>query len=342
LTGIVLGMLLLVSGVLLTRAGPGQTRPATVVPALAPLADATSIPDQELPIRLGDADAEPDLRLHPNGAIEMIARSGTLYISPYLSFSSLAQDGLWAIAGNRDVSGVVLREVQRGRLVDGPALQVRWEGQSLRGWLRPGDLAGELRISRRRTVDGSVEFQVTTITRVARQLDAHQADYVDVSWSGLQPLSLALGPEPGYPLVPTESDYPFGRPLTFLSVLPEGVDLMRASSAEKGPFTRLAHWLRHDPVVRIHAAGQLVCTFVLEGFVAQASPELSPTAGWGMPVNSIVVEATAFRDQQPTGVWVGYTLADTGLGRGYHTVGTAPGTYVSTLRITLPAGSFGE
>jgi len=40
-------------------------------------------------------------------------------------------------------------------------------------------------------------------------------------------------------------------------------------------------------------------------------------------------------NNQPTGVRVDYDLAQTEVGRGYHAVGTAAGTYVSTLTIVF-------
>jgi hypothetical protein len=251
-------------------------------------------------------------------------------------FGSIAQNGFWAIWGNRDSSYTEIERVGRGKYEGADALCVVWSAKSFKSWLKPGELSGETLIEQRQIEDRSAEIQITTITHLTRQIDTHQSIYFGLEWSGKEPITLSIGREQPYNLVPTASDYPFGAPATFMTVMNDRVSLLKASSAEKGPFKTLASFPKENPVFRIMSANRPVCQFMLEGFVEQASQELSPTAGWGLPVNDIFLEAAQFTADQPSGVWIGFTLAGTGLGRGFHAVGTAPGTYVSKLQVSIP------
>ena len=108
-----------------------------------------------------------------------------------------------------------------------------------------------------------------------------------------------------------------------------------AQRKEKGPFTELAQG-PHDP------AGPLTLTFMdgespklkvtLLDFTAQAGTVLSPTAGWGIPVNAVEF---SFDDSIGT-VTVWFTLAATGIGRGWDTVAHPPGTYRNRIKVEEP------
>ena len=43
--------------------------------------------------------------------------------------------------------------------------------------------------------------------------------------------------------------------------------------------------------------------------------------------------------EAPNGIWINFALADTSVGRGFHSVGTAPGSYLSKLKLTIPLNS---
>jgi hypothetical protein len=240
------------------------------------------------------------------------------------------------LLGNWDTTSITIEEVYTGKYNETDALYFRWSAKSYRSWVKPDDLSGETRIEQHQTEDSSVEIRITTVTRLARQIDAHLASFFDVEWHGQDPITLSIGHEQPYNWLPTRSDYPFGAPATFMTVMDDRVLLLKGSSAEKGPFKTLAEFPGKDPLFQIMVASRPVCQFILEGFVEQASRELSPTAGWGTPVNSISLEAIRFTGDQPSGVWICFTLADTGIGRGFHAVGTGPGTYVSTLKMSIP------
>ena len=131
-------------------------------------------------------------------------------------------------------------------------------------------------------------------------------------------------------------DYPFGRPARFATLHPGGrFQVVEASSGEKGPFTVLADGtLGDEPLeMTLHDGDAVAATIRLHDFASQASTELSPTAGWGIPQNDVT-----FRLDEITGdveIHVGW--ASTGIGRGWDTVGHAAGVYRNRIDVELAA-----
>ena len=77
--------------------------------------------------------------------------------------------------------------------------------------------------------------------------------------------------------------------------------------------------------------GRPLYDVTFEDFASQASTDLSPTAGWGLPQNAIQFTRRDGDPSQP--VFVSLTLASTGIGRGFESVGTAAGTYVNRFEV---------
>jgi hypothetical protein len=71
----------------------------------------------------------------------------------------------------------------------------------------------------------------------------------------------------------------------------------------------------------------------LADWSAEADTTLSPTAGWGVPVNAIEFSLVSDQPSAPASIFV--TLAGTSVGRGWDCVGHNPGTYRN--RILLEA-----
>lgn len=69
------------------------------------------------------------------------------------------------------------------------------------------------------------------------------------------------------------------------------------------------------------------CRLVFEDWAAQVSTAPSPTAGWGVPQNSIQFFSSR------SGSLVALTLAETGPGRGWASVGHAEGTYRNRIHV---------
>lgn len=147
--------------------------------------------------------------------------------------------------------------------------------------------------------------------------------------------TISFGPtgQTRFPIEP--ADYPTGRPVQLAYL---GADLtlhvVRARDAEKGPFTELAKGpLKRDESLSIELRPNDAmdtdkgCRLVFEDWTSQLSTEPSPTAGWGLPQNSIQFFS---RDGESL---VLLTLAETGPGRGFDSVGHAAGTYRNRLRV---------
>jgi hypothetical protein len=78
--------------------------------------------------------------------------------------------------------------------------------------------------------------------------------------------------------------------------------------------------------------GEPVCRITLDDWPPQAGRSLSPTAGWGLPVNAI--EFSQLGDGSgggPISIWV--ALSATSVGRGWDSAGHAAGTYRNRMRI---------
>ncbi len=132
------------------------------------------------------------------------------------------------------------------------------------------------------------------------------------------------------------SDYPTGRPLRSAHLLAGGrFVVVETTTGEKGPFRTLATGplARGGPLtITVLDDGHPIADVQLLDWAAQASTEPSPTAGWGIPQNAIEFKLDGDAPASSASIFV--TLASTGVGRGFDTVGHAPGTYRSTLRLS--------
>lgn len=70
---------------------------------------------------------------------------------------------------------------------------------------------------------------------------------------------------------------------------------------------------------------------VLEDWSRQCGRQLSPTAGWGLPVNAIEFSLLGDAPQSAAALWI--TLAGTSVGRGWDSVGHRAGTYRNRLQV---------
>jgi len=107
--------------------------------------------------------------------------------------------------------------------------------------------------------------------------------------------------------------------------------VVEAQSAEKGPFRTLCQGKAGDaPLLStLYDAEHPVCRLRLDDWARQASRQLSPTAGWGVPVNAVVF--SRFDDHPAAAVWLWMSLASTSVGRGCDSVGHVPGTNRLTI-----------
>jgi hypothetical protein len=110
--------------------------------------------------------------------------------------------------------------------------------------------------------------------------------------------------------------------------------VVEAASGEKGPFRELAAGplARGAPlVVTLLDGDRPVCELELMDWAAQASVELSPTAGWGLPANAVEFERLGDSPGEAVALWV--TLAGTSVGRGWDSVGHRAGVYRNWINV---------
>jgi hypothetical protein len=189
------------------------------------------------------------------------------------------------------------------RSVDPPAWKVsRVEGDALdvRTSCPDFDAHGRIWIAA-----GKIRMRIGTTFK--REIAAHLATALTVRIPGGAAIE-------GHPWNP-------GDPSEFIAFREGRMEFLRASHHEKGPFETLAFWPPHDPVLDI--GGWRVEVL---GWADQASRSESPTAGWGISQGAIERVEDEF-------LW---EFAATSIGRGWHTVRTAPGTYVLEVVLSRP------
>jgi hypothetical protein len=162
---------------------------------------------------------------------------------------------------------------------------------------------------------------------------------------GHRRLELEFSPCTGVPIEVRKFDHPFGRPARFAFVdQSRTFRVVEATSGEKGPFRALASG-RLGPeeplIVGLRDNGRLVGRISLLDWSGQADTTISPTAGWGVPVNAIEFSLADDQPSSPASIFV--TLAGTSVGRGWDCVGHKPGIYRNRILIEAirdqPSGS---
>jgi hypothetical protein len=178
-------------------------------------------------------------------------------------------------------------------------------------------------------------IDITAHCELPGQVYSHLNSFADLTVHGHQALSLEFSPCPGVPIEVTPSDYPVGRPRRFAYLSRSGeFCVVEATSGEKGPFRSLAAGTLRpgDPLTLTFCdSGKPRCSVTLLDWSAQCSTQLSPTAGWGVPVNAIEFTREGNAPSAPASIWI--TLAGTSIGRGFDSVGHAAGVYRNRMRI---------
>jgi len=244
----------------------------------------------------------------------------SLEIAPLLSFHSRSPDRFWTLlAKPADRIGPTRRLL--GRRHSGHALSLRYHSD--------GSELLEIVCAD----DGSID--ISAHCTLPREVYSHLNSFADLTVYGHQTLSLEFSPCPGVPIEVTPSDYPVGRPRRFAYLSPGGeFRVVEATSGEKGPFRHLASGLLKpgDPLtIMLCDSGRPRCSVTLLDWSAQCSTQLSPAAGWGVPVNAIEFTREGNAPSAPAAIWI--TLAGTSIGRGFDSVGHAAGVYRNRMRI---------
>ena len=300
------------------RAGPPSTLPVNLP---LPELDATDADLPRDPIQLGVAT-----EVHAaSGAVRLRCGSLRLDVYPLLTFQSRSPDRCWTI-----LAPLALRVGSRWRVAAGridKMVQLTYRG----------DETGYLAVSPRGEAGG---LSIEAFARLDQPVYSHLNTFCEIGIAGHKRLALSFSPCPDARIDVLPSDYPVGRPRRLAYVDADGrFRVVEATSGEKGPFHELAAGplRRGEPLaITLYDDESGVCCVVLDDWAAQAGTALSPTAGWGLPVNAIEFSREGDAPGSEAALFI--TLAGTSVGRGWDTVGHAPGTYRNRMRIE-PVGA---
>lgn len=264
----------------------------------------------------------PDRFSFQMGDGTVVARhgSGFLSVNPILRFQSTSPDGFWTL-----LAPPVEFDWRKVRVV--PGMAGRKDHFFYHGKIASSDLNIVPWTNR-------TEVALNCQTVLPVPVYSHLNSFTELFFSGSDRLFVSFSPCPGkIEILP--SDYPAGRPARFAAMMPEGIlKVVEASSGEKGPFKVLTEGViaRDAPVALTLWSGETpVYRVTFHDWAALASNQLSPTAGWGMPENAI--EFSLADGARAAMIYL--TLAGTSVGRGWDSVGHAPGVYRNRVTIEL-------
>ncbi len=296
------------------RAAPATTRPLN--PELPTLAAASEQPSPPQWIPLGTrAQFLPE-----TASLRLVHQGCTLVVDPLLTFHSRSPDRFWTLFAPRAFHGAPARSLA--------AWQTRSNGIHT---VYTGFSTDAVEAAR--TTNDTVEL--TAFTRLPKAVHSHLNAFTEVTITGHQRLLLRFSPCPDVPIEVPAMEYPRGRPARLAYLDSQGgFHVVQASSGEKGPFRPLASGRldRGQPLtITVLDRDQPVASLTLLDWSSQASTDLSPTAGWGLPQNAIEFSLSDPDPSSPAALFI--TLASTSVGRGFESVSHTPGTYRNRMRI---------
>jgi len=271
---------------------------------------------------LADVRGEPTKDDAATGQVSFPCGKEHVRVGPLLTFESRSPDATWTVLAPPDAFGPQRKFEAFAKAKSGFRARYKDDGES--SLIATKDSRG---------VD--IEAVSTLPNVVYSHLNAFTLIHVPFETT----VSFSPTGQERFPVDP--SDYPSGRPMQLAYL---GADIafhvVRASDAEKGPYTELAKGRlgRDEPLtieIRHKDGSPGTCKLTFKDWAAQVSTEPSPTAGWGVPQNSIQLLS---RGKEAL---ILLTLAETGPGRGWRSVGHADGTYKNRIRVdtvmTAPA-----
>ncbi len=260
-----------------------------------------------------------------DASVTMRFENLTIFASPLLRFLSRSPDGCWTA-----FVPASLREGTEPRFLSVKPLDR--PQSSLWSYSFPGQGPAQFRLGRR---PGSQSLEIEALSQNDRPIHSHLNSYCDLELRGHRRLSLEFSPCPGTRVEVRKFDYPVGRPARFAFVDRERrFRVVEATSGEKGPFRVLAEGRleRPEPLrITLHDEDRPVSSVTLHDWSAQAGTELSPTAGWGVPVNAIEFSLNEDAPSSPASIFI--TLAATSIGRGWDCVTHPSGVYRNRMTI---------
>ena len=275
------------------------------IPSVFPLASGTTI-------------------LPSDGSVQV--RCGTLKIDlqPLLTFESRSPDRCWTVFAARKFQSSPRRSLT-GQFGGGDG-----ENTVL---LRYEEIGAQLL-----KVTGATpgrESSIEAFATLAEPVYSHLNSFCSIVVSGHRRLAISFSPCGDARIDLQPADYPTGRPLRSAFIDADRMfHVVEARSGEKGPFRELARGPlpRAEPLrMTLYDDGHAACVMTFDDWADQAGTALSPTAGWGLPVNAIEFSLLSDPPESSVGIWM--TLAATSVGRGWDSVGHSAGTYRNRIQI---------
>ena len=274
------------------------------------------------PARAGDhrmVRLTHDAQLHPiDGRVVVRRDKLVLNVEPMLSFADRSPDRCWTALAPPEEDTATTRKLL-SQVRDGTGWKLFYKDED----------ASELEVT---THGGAIELDARS--RLAHPIFSHANSFAELTIQGQHELSVSFSPLPERRIeIPAAT-----APARFAYVDAQGTfHVVQASQRQVGPFTEIAAapMGRRDPLVlTIYDGGKAAFSVTLQDWAAQASTQLSPTAGWGVPVNAI--ELVSGTQAGISRALVSVSLAATSIGRGTQTVGHAPGVYRDRITVSLP------
>jgi hypothetical protein len=255
-----------------------------------------------------------------DGRVRVALDEATLDVYPLLSFRSRSPDRCWTLFAPRSTNVLPRRSLLgMSRGTGDVILEYKDDGFSRL------EVAGD-------DAEGVASIEAKSYLPYA--VYSHLNSFCELYFSGSGSLGLSFSPCSEI-VEMKPSDYPVGRPVRLAYLDAEGVfHVVEAHSGEKGPFRELARGVlkRDEPLeMTVYVDKKAVCRITFDDWARQAGRQLSPTAGWGLPENAI--EFSSRRDGETNRGVIFMTLAGTSIGRGWDSVGHAPGTYRNAIRV---------
>lgn len=254
------------------------------------------------------------------GMISIQREEYRLRVEPLLGFHLISPDRCWSILIPPKFQEFPSRRVVaiRHESGDSEAVQIEYD-------------------RRESLLVSSADSELTEITAARTLTEAtysHLNSICLLSLSGHRRLSLRFSPCQEARIEVLPADYPTGRPARFAYRTAHRFVVVEATSGEKGPFRELASGPlqpRESVTLFLDDEDRQFASITFDDWAAQASTDLSPTAGWGIPQNAIEFER--YGDQPSGMVAISLTLAATAVGRGWDTVGHSAGTYRNRMQV---------
>lgn len=322
IAGAVVGVAIGVAVIATQRAPQASTLPSaasTLRKALAVTTAATAPTAPSAKLSRGVVRLGGGVSVHPgDGSLDLAHDRLIASLYPLLTFTSRSPDRFWTCFASRAARQGSQR-VMYANNVSADAVRA--------GYVDDGE--SSLDVTRDPTT-GAIDIAATSTLPAA--VYSHLNTSLQLHVAGHRKLAISFSPCPEAVVEFTTQD---GRPSRLAYVDATGrFHVVEASQGEKGPFRPIASGplAPGEPLtLTLLDEGRPALSITLHDWSAQASTELSPTAGWGLPQNAIEFSLSGDGPRSAASIYV--TLAATSVGRGFDSVGHAAGTYVNRVTV---------